>query len=204
MTYDELVALVKAYSDRYDAEVADNIDNFMRLAEMRISRLLRVRDMTARAKIATEDDAEYYPLPLDFAGIRDIELQDNGSRYTMSYANPEQMNSLHSGADSVSGYYYTIVANQLHVKPEQPAGKFIELVYYQTVPALTSSNFFNWVSLYHAELYLSGMMIEVQSFVKNAEGMKLWSERFNAAANELSVTDQNDRWSGTPLQVRTG
>lgn len=204
MNYIEMVAAIKSYADRNDAEVDASIDTFFLMAEARINRSLRVSEMTTRASVATMAEKEYYALPPDFSGIRDIELQDAaGKRHGMEYLPPSQMNIIHSYEESTN-YYYTIIAGNLHILPIQDAGATIEIVYYQKIPNLdgdvTESN---WLSEIYPDIYMSSLMIEVEKFVKNKEAVMFWKAEFTEAVNALTDADKHDRWSGPPLRTRT-
>lgn len=202
MTYTELVAAVKSYADRNDSEVDSNFDTFIKMAEAKINRLLRISKMTARATVSTLDDKEYYALPSDFNGVRDIELQSD-KRHTLEYLTPEQMNNVYNNGDNVEGYYYTIIAGNIHLLPIQSTGSIIEIVYYQSLENLDGdTTTSNWLSENYPDVYLAELMVEVESFVKNAQAVAIWEERFDKSINALNLADQDDRWSGTPLKMR--
>lgn len=204
MNYTEMVAAVKAYADRNDAEVNAAIDTFIMMAEARINRKLRVGEMTTRASVSTLDDKEYYALPSDFNSIRDIELQDEaGGRHGLEYMPPSQMNMVH-GYDDLPGYYYTILAGSLHILPIQSSGSVIEIVYYQKLPHLDGDTTeSNWLSETYPDIYMAAMMIEMEKFVKNKDAVMFWKAEFLEAVTDLSDADSRDRWSGPPLRTRT-
>ena len=201
MNYAEVIAAAQLYADRYDAEVTDNMDQVLRLAESRINRRLKLRQMTTRATMMLVDNQEYYPLPPDFAGMRDVENSPtDGPRRTLTYFNPEQANEVQ--ARGSTGYAaYTIIADQLQLIPPQADGN-IEIVYYQRVPPLTATEPENWASKDYPDLYRDALMSEIELLVKNDERAVLWDTRLNKTVDELVNNDQEERWSGTPMQIR--
>lgn len=201
MNYTELVTAVKAYADRYDNEVSDNMDTFFRMAEARINRSIKTRGMSARAQMILFDGHPYYPLPADFAGIRDIEIVPNsGTRKTLTYFNPEQANMVTAATDTnFAGY--TIIANQLQLIPAQANG-VVEIVYYQMLPPLSDAQLTNWMSDDYPDAYLAALMLEIESFVKNDERAILWDTRLQKILDDIDSNDQRERWSGTPMQTR--
>jgi len=203
MNYTEVVNLALSYSDRNDLEVADRMDDFLRVVESRINRKLKVQEMSVRSYVQTSDDKEYYTLPNDFAGLRDIEVKSSTTatgRTTLKYLNPEQLNNVNENS---AGVYYTIVAGQLQIRPRRPSGEVIEIIYYRRVPPLNATvQPENWVSINYPDIYLFGLMVEISSFAKDAEAKVLWDERFLMGLNELQDDDFSSRWSGTALQVR--
>lgn len=206
MNYAEIVALALSYADRTDAEVANRVDDFLRVVESRINRVLKTMEMSIRTSTITITDKEYYALPTDFEGLRDIEIRDSASssyKTTLQYLNPEQLNNI-SGIDGLKGIYYTIVANQIQIIPIQAPGKVIELIYYRKLIPISTTFPENWLSLYNPDAYVFGLLTEIHSFLKDKESIAMWDARFKEALAEIQFNDTSRRWSGTPMQIRQG
>jgi hypothetical protein len=206
MNYSEIINAAKQYTDREDDEVDSNMDTFIAMAESRINRLLKTREQTTRAYTATVTGQEYYPLPTDYAGIRDIQINstDIGSTsYSMSYLNPMQFNVVRN-TSFCGAYYYCIIADQFQIFPILDEGQTIEIVYYQKVPALTSGSNTNWLSETSPDVYIAGIVSEIEAFVKNYEVAKAWDSKMTRCIDELDNSDVIERWSGSPLVVRLG
>ena len=212
MNYADIVSLSLSYSDRSDLEVTSRVDNFIEIVEARMNRLLETRSMSARSIVATIKDQEYYGLPSNWAGMRDIEIYGTSSdpssaqgRQTLQYLTPEQMNQktgLPTATYSVnSQIYYTIVANQIQIFPTQDS-RTMEIVYYQTVPNLNATDTDNWLSFAAPDAYVFGILVEISAFVKDATTSSLWDNRFLQVMNQISDDDKNDRWSGQALTVK--
>jgi hypothetical protein len=208
MNYTDIVNAAIAYADRQDVEVSNNIDVFILMIEARINRLLKTRQQSTRAYSPTKDGAEYYPLPPDYAGMRDIQLDNvvptqEYKAQQFHYLNPEQFNEQRSKPYSGS-LYYTVIANQIQIYPIQPGGKSIELIYYQKVPPLNVSNPVNWMSTDHPDIYLAGLTAEISLFAKDYEAATGWYDRLKTAISELDVSDIQERWAGQALVTRAG
>lgn len=208
MNYQELVDAAKAYADRQDIEVSDNMDTFIIMAESRINRILKTREQTARVVTNTISDQEYYGLPPDYAGMRDIQVNSGSAvsdskNYNMHYLNPAQFNDYRSKPFNEK-YFYTIIADQFQIYPIMSDGQTIEIVYYQKVPNLNSIDSFNWLSISYPDIYLSGILAEIESFVKNYDVAKNWDSKMSRSLSELEESDVEERWSGSSLEVRIG
>lgn len=208
MNYTDLVDASKAYADRQDIEVDANIDLFILMTEARMNRVLKTREQTSRSYAPTVDDQEFYSLPPDYAGMRDIQLNSElpsteHKQKQFNYLNPEQFN-IRRDQVYCGMLYYTIVANQFQIYPIQDGGQSLEIVYYQKVPNLSENNLTNWMSNSHPDIYLAGITAEIEIFAKNYNVGKAWHERMVAAIGELEVSDQVERWSGQPLVTRVG
>ena len=205
MQYQDIIDMALKYADRFhDNEISDMMDSFLYMVESRVNKNLKVQKMTCRAQIITQPDQEYYGLPADFSGLRDIEIRNEDAsrtRYTLDYMSPEQMNTYSGQSDN--RIFYNIIANQLQIMP--PADNLVlEIVYYRKVPHLSDTKLDNWLSIDFPDVYVFGLMVEINSYVKDAQSTELWDIRFRSAMDELENYDQLTRWSGTALTMRTG
>lgn len=206
MNYTDIKALALSYADRSDIEVTSRIDDFLRVVESRVNRKLKTQRMTARTVTPAIAEQEYYALPADFAGMRDIEIRENLSatkRTTLGYLVPEQLNNIANAEYSGSNIFYTIVANQLQIFPRQDSG-IIEMVYYKRLPQLDDyDNKTNWLSDYNPDVYVFGLLVEISAFVKDAESAAIWDQRFTGMLDEITHDDFLSRWSGPSLTIRS-
>ena len=208
MTYDELVAAAKAYCDRIDVEVNQNVQVFVLLAEARINRTLKVTEQTNRVYTKTMAGKEYYTLPTEFNGMRVVSFNSGGvdrpySQATLlHYVTPEQLVEMQESAYNEEERYYTIVNNQFQLHNPLPNGGTIEMVFYRKVPPLGVKHDTNWMSEENPDIYIAGICAEIEMFVKNYDAAKLWDDRMTRAIEELRTNDINNRWSGNSMQMR--
>jgi hypothetical protein len=205
MNYQELTAAVTAYADRQDVEVAANMDIFIIMAEARMNRLLKTREQSHRALTPASADESFYSLPPDYAGMRHIKfLSDTTDAATISnvsYLSPDAMTA-RSGNAFAGQNYYTIIANQFQIFPTLDFGAAIEIVYYQKVPNLNNLAPTNWMLDSHPDIYLSSMLSEVESFIKNYDISTAWDSKTSRGISELDSSDELERWAGTALVTR--
>lgn len=202
MNYSEIVSLALSYADRSDTEVTSRVDDFLRVVESRATRLMKVQRMVARTATPTVAGQEYYALPTDFGGIRDIEIRDtlaSTDRTTLHYLAPEQMNAYANSTDT--RLYYTIIANQIQIMPTSD-NQVLEIVYYRRIPELSSTATTNWLSETNPDIYVFGLLVEISAFVKDPEAGVMWDRRFNEAITQVTAEDSVSRWSGPMLTTR--
>jgi len=204
MNYNEVTATALAYSNRSDADVLENIDNFLRMTESKLNRELHVQRQSKRALVQMVDGQEYYGLPSDFAGLRDLETRqaaDPNVRATFQYRSPEQFSAaVNRDAQTC---IYTIVADQLQIWPSSD-GDILEIIYYAILEPLAPATPENWLSKRYPDLYVFGLLIEISAFAKDAAAAAEWNGRFNEALASIESKDRKERWSGTALQVTLG
>ena len=211
MDYDQIKTLALNYADREDDEVINRMDSFIEITEARINRQLKISDMANRAIIDLDEmditpGQEYFGLPPDFGGLRDIKITVGGSRLTCKYINPEQMNSLVSSTqygEPGKQVYYSIAAQQLQINPPQDTG-MIEILYYQRLVPLTAAAPDNWLADINPDCYVFGILVEISAFVKDKIAAEVWEQRFKAAISEIDTEDASNRWSGPPLEIKVG
>lgn len=205
MNYNDIVTNAIQYADREnDAEVSARVDSFIAIVESRINRKLKVGGATRRSYIIGNPDTEWYGLPSDFNGLRDIEIKaglDATTRNTAQYLNPEQMNSL---SPNVVGPYYTLVANQIQIRPAPTDEQIIEIVYYRKLTNINSTNPTNWLTNAYPDAYIFGIITEIHAFTRDRDAAALWNERFKEVLDEIEIDDSASRWSGTPMTMRIG
>ena len=122
MNYREIVTAAQAYTDRYDEELGSARPAFTKVVEGKINNALRTGDQSVRAQIWLLRDEEYYGLPSDWGGARDVEILKDGTKTggrTLTYLSPEEMNKLSRspGRPYPRHNYYTIIAGQIQIAP---------------------------------------------------------------------------------------
>jgi hypothetical protein len=206
MNYKEIVVAAKAYTDRYDQELEDSMTSFTRVVEAKINNALRTGDQSVRSQIWLKRDEEYYSLPCDWGGARDVELLHPGEQYgrTLVYLSPEEMNKLPRGRDSSFGShhnYYTIIAGQIQVAPPTD-NQVLEVVYYQRLPELNEDGDTNWLTEKNPDAYIFGLCTEISAFAKDEALFMKYDARFKEVLGNITQEDQVSRWSGPALRVQ--
>ena len=199
MNYKQVKDAAQSYVDRYDQELVGALAGFTKVVESKINTALKTGEQAVRAQIWLERDIEYYGLPSDWGGFRDVELVERGSNsinqgtglhpmggMTLIYVNPEQMNGTNRRERQ---RYYTVIANQIQVAPPTD-NQVLEVVYYQTVPPLSNDTDTNWLTEKHPDAYIFGLCAEICAFAKDAVGFELYKVRFMESLMGIAQDDQ--------------
>ena len=172
----------QAYTDRYDEELASSMSAFTRVVEAKINNALRTGDQSVRAQIWLRGDEEYYGLPCDFGGFRDVEILHEGQQHgrTLVYLAPEEMNKISRQNNSTftgNHNYYTVIAGPIQIAP--PADhQFLEVVYYQRLPELKEDDDTNWLTEKNPDAYVFGLCTEIGAFAKDDISFAKYQQRF--------------------------
>jgi hypothetical protein len=201
MNYKEIVVAAQAYTDRYDAELVGTMSAFTKVVEAKINNALRTGDQSVRSQIWLRAGEEYYGLPCDWGGARDVEILHKGQQHgrTLVYLAPEEMNKLTRQHGEHN--YYTIIAGQIQIAP--PADdQVLEVVYYQRLPELDKDDDTNWLTEKNPDAYIFGLCTEISAFAKDAMLFEVYKQRFNEAMLDITQEDQITRWSGPALRTQ--
>jgi hypothetical protein len=205
MNYGEIKSIAQSYTDRYDQELVDAIPAFTKIVEGKINNALRTGEQAVRAQIWLLRDEEYYGLPSDWGGARDVEILTEGARTggrTLTYLAPEEMNKISRKKNGRNRHnYYTIIANQIQVAPPTD-NEVLEIVYYQRLPALVDDTDSNWLTLKNPDAYVFGLCAEIGAFAKDEMTFASYDARFKEALGNVTQEDQITRWSGPAHRVQ--
>jgi len=211
MNYTEIKNTALAYSDRQDSTaVVANMDNFLRIVEARMNRLMTIENLSIRYQFPAPNPTDgRYSLPADFSALQDISIitvADITKRTTLLLINPEQMNNATSASNNTSWLkrFYNIIANQLVIQPVIDDTNILEIVYYGKVLPLGVINTDNWIATNHPDVYVFGLMTEINSFMKDGVAAEAWNARFVQAVSEITFADDQLVYSGPPLIMRAG
>jgi len=212
MNYDQIISTALNYADRQDSTVVTaQMDNFLRIVESRMNRSLTIEDMSMRYQFPEPNPTDgRYELPSDFSALQDIcivTVADTTQRNTLALLNPEQMNTATDTTNwpASSKRFYNIINGQLVVQPVLVDGvSILEIVYYGNVLPLAPDFPTNWVSTNHPDVYIFGLLVEINSFMKDVGATQAWDARFTQAVAEVTEADELLVFSGTPLTIKLG
>lgn len=195
--YATLAAAVSDYNPH--GEVPSKVATWVQLAEARMSRELRCREMTEEAT-GTLSGAEL-TLPSDF-----IETVDFRISTTLSGETPLERRSL---SDLLSRYMvastglpeaYAIDGTVLRVAPTPDDDYAYTLVYLARIPSLQSAA--NWLIALAPDLYLYAVLAEGERFLQNPDGLLFWDAQYETARQRVMGADRRARFRGGIQQVR--
>lgn len=195
-TYGGLAAAITSWLERGDLD--DQVPDMVRLAESQIERALRVREMQATVTGTFADGAA--DLPDDFLDLAAISLTTSPRR-PLRYLPLGEFMALPSREETGTPLYVTYVGSEMLIAPIQADAPY-ELVYYQRLPALGTSQQTNWLLDKAPDLYLFAALCELEAFSQNDERIGLWQTRRDAALDELNGREQLLRARGAANRAR--
>jgi len=191
-SYFTLQTAVKNWLDRQD--LSSRVPEFISLAEARIARRLRSRGIEERATTSLVSGQEYYSLPTDFITARSIKVNSSPVR-VLKYKIPTQLNELYPTSTIGSPTHYTIIGEEIQIKPTPNSTDTLEVAYFTRLPALSDTNTTNWLTANAPDLLLYGALIEAEAYLVNDPRIAIWKNAFDEAMNEWNRQEDNARFS---------
>jgi hypothetical protein len=206
MNYTEIIHLALSYADRTDSDIGIKMPGFLFMVESKLNRYLESLELEALATIPyTADNVYTYSLPSDFGKLRSvfkITTGDVNSKVPYELINTEQIavaKQNNSGA-----MYYSLNVNSIEIYPSLASTDSILLKYIKHVPPLTSTNTTNWLSIKYPDVYVFGLLVEINTFAKDWDAVNNFKERLNEIIEETITRDFRAKYSGNSMRTRLG
>lgn len=193
------LATLKADVAQYLArdDLAADMPTFVRLAESRIRRDVRVRDMEA-ANDAFTVDSQTKALPTGFIAMRRIIIDSTTAR-TLTYLPPERFWDARVSHESGTPEVFTIEGGNIHFAPVPGSAVTAKMTYFKSYDALVNENDTNWLIANAYDIYLYAVLAEAKAFIEDDEQAAKWQNQYETAvARENKAANQGRR--ATPLQ----
>ena len=196
--YSELKTTVASYLARSD--LTSMIPDFIRLAELRLQRDLRIRQMLTVAQANTTGGVSTVGVPSDFLEMRDIHIVSNPVR-TLSYEAPNSFYRNTRSAESGVPNSYTVLAGDMQLAPIPDSTYVLQMLYYAKPPVLSDTNASNVFLANTPDALLYGALGEAEPYLMNDARLQIWAALYDRAVNSISVADQASEYSGQPMSM---
>ena len=197
--YSELKSAIADWLDRTD--LTDQIPDFITLAEARHKRDFKIRRMETRVTADTIADTEYYTLPDQYVAMRNIQLNTN-PKTSLEYLTPEQMDRIYAGSNKGKPKAYTIIGNDIQLRPLPDSTYEIEMLYYKYFTPLSDSAPTNDMLTYHPDAYLYASLVEAEPYLQNDKRIQTWASFYDRAKKDIIDSNERDRHSGVAPTTR--
>jgi len=197
--YSELKSAIADWLDRTD--LTDSIPDFITLAEARHKRDFKLRRMETRVTANTIADTEYYTLPDQYVAMRNIQLNTD-PKTSLEYLTPEQMDRIYAGSMKGKPRAYSIIGNDIQLRPIPDSAYEIEILYFKHFTALSDSVPTNEMLTNHPDIYLYGSLVEAEPYLQNDKRIQTWASFYDRAKKDIIDSNERDRHSGVAPTTR--
>jgi hypothetical protein len=192
MTYDSLVENIQSYLNRTDVSTLDKIPLFIMLAEQVIaSRIKFLGNLTVNTSTMVASDA-IIAKPARWHKTVSMNITVDGEREPVLLRKYEYLRN-YSPDPSVTGvpkYYADYDYTNWLVAPTPALAYNFEVLYYERVQPLDSSNQTNWFTIYAPQALLYGSLLQAMPFLKNDERLPMWQSQYDAIMSVLAEEDK--------------
>jgi hypothetical protein len=191
MDYSSLVEDIQQYLERTDDATIAQIPRFIMLAEQVIASQIKflgnltVNTSNMVAATATIDK------PARWHKTISMNVTVDGKRQPVFVRKYEYLRE-YAPDPSVQGtpkFYADYDYTHWLVAPTPDTAYDYEVLYYERVQPLDSTNQTNWFTIYAPQAMLYGSLLQAMPFLKNDERIAMWQQQYDLIINTLKAED---------------
>jgi hypothetical protein len=196
--YTTLQATIASYLARTD--LTEQIPEFIRLAEDRLIRDLRIRQMIKVATAPTVAGDATVSLPSDFIAMKDLHLQGNPPQ-TIKFLSTS--NFFRNAQTAVSGLpsRYTLLGAEFQFAPIPDSVYTLQMVYFYQPEYLSDTNSSNLWLAETPDLLLYAALGEAEPYLMNDERLNTWASMYDRGVTALRKSDDESEYPAQPLTI---
>lgn len=197
-SYSDLKTTIASYLARSDLTAM--IPTFVQLAELRLRREIRTRQMLVVATASTTGGVATVGIPSDFLEMRDIHVNANPI-VSLSYKAPNAFYSSNRATESGKPTDYTVLATELQLSPIPDGAYVLQMLYYAQPAFLSDSNTSNVFLANFPDALLYAALGEAEPYLMNDARLQTWATLYERAISSISISDQSSEYSGQPMSM---
>lgn len=185
--YATLTTSIQNWTARSDLNTV--IPDFILLAEARINRELKVRQMLSTVGLTASSGS--VTLPTDMLSIVRFSILDSGQDRQLEPL-PSSAN-LNARQGVAIGY---VVEGSVAKIVGGSGSEDVTLSYYGKIPALVNGA--NWLITNYPDVYLYATLLETAPYIGNDPKIAVWQAGYESAIESLNRTDSEARFGASP------
>lgn len=190
-TYDSLVDDISTYLERTDAATLAKIPTFIMLAEQVIAAEIKfLGNLTVMQSTMTATQS-VIDKPARWHKTVSMNVVVDGERTPILLRKYEYLREYWPDATQtdVPKFYCDYDYTHWLVAPTPSQNYNFEVLYYERIQPLDSSNQTNWFTIYAPQALLYGTLLQAMPFLKNDERMAMWQAQYDKIINVLKAED---------------
>ena len=203
-TYAELVQNIKDFMEDDGTEFSNEIDKFIDLAELRISRDVITPEFKRKVTSAFTANDPFLTMPTDLVILEHLQVINSNVRTLLLLKSDEFITEYWPNRTStgVPKYYTYFDTSTIYVAPTPSSNLSLELSYKRRLPALSSSNTSNWTSINAADALLYACLIEASVFNRNYNLQDRYTAMYQQAVKAIN-NEQSNKLSSDNFYMKT-
>jgi len=191
MTYNSLITDVTQYLERNDTAVVNQIPQFIMLAEFEIAQEIKTLGQLSVVESTMNAGNPVIPKPARWRKTTSFNITNAGVKQPVYLRKYEYLRNYAptSGATSVPLYYCDYNYDNWLVAPTPDQAYTFEVLYYERIPPLSSSNQTNWITQNAPNVMLYGTLLQAMPFLKNDQ-RQIFQQKYTEGMQALKLEDQ--------------
>ena len=191
MTYDSLVADIISYLERTDQATIDKIPTFIMLTEQIIATELKFLGNLNVSTSQMVTGQAIIQKPARWRKTVSMNVTVNGQKKPVLLRKYEYLREYWPNDTLIDEPLYYCDYDYEHwlVAPTPNAAYDFEVLFYQRVQPLSSSNQTNWFTVYAPQALLYGSLLQAMPFLKNDERTAMCQQQYTAIMQTLKNED---------------
>jgi hypothetical protein len=191
MTYSSLVNDIETYLERTDQATIEKIPQFIMLAEQVIAAELKFLGNLTVAESTMIQSEPVIDKPARWRKTVSMNITVAGQKYPVLLRKYEYLREYwpNATAEDVPKFYCDYDYTHWLVAPTPADAYSYEVLYYERVQPLDSTNQSNWFTQYAPQALLYGSLLQAMPFLKNDERMAMWQAQYQQIMDVLKTED---------------
>lgn len=191
MTYDSLVADISSYLERTDQATLEKIPTFIMLAEQVIAAEIKfLGNLTPMTSTMVANQA-VIDKPARWHKTVSMNVTVGGVRQPVFLRKYEYLREYWPDPTQTDAPKYYADYDYTHwlIAPTPDVAYNFEVLYYERIQPLDSSNQTNWFTIYAPQALLYGTLLQAMPFLKNDERIPMWQAQYDKIMQVLKAED---------------
>lgn len=197
-TYANLKTAIVAWLD--NNELDDYIDDFIRIAEARHYREVRIREMLIRQPLIVNN--RYVAVPSDFLEAKVIRLLTDTNRLKMTQLNVEALTDKSKVVDGLPKFFTVHAEIEFDRGPDQTYTG--EIIFYTPLDPLDASNQSNELLDVAPDVYLYSCLAASAPLLHDDERIATWEALYVTARDDLNLLEKRKQQVGAAVATTSG
>lgn len=192
MTYDNLVTDIAQYLERTDAATLAKIPTFIGLTEQKIATQLKILgNLTVQASTFIQG-ANIIDKPARWHKTVSFNITVAGRRRPVLLRAYEYLREYWPDPtqEDVPKFFADYDYTHWMIAPTPDAAYNFEILYYERIQPLDSSNQTNWFTIYAPQALLYGSLVEASMFLKNYDKAGAYGQQFETIMQTMVVENK--------------
>ena len=190
MTYNSLTSTVLQYLERKDAAVVDALPTFITLAEFELAQEIKTLGQLQVVEAVMQAGNPVIQKPARWRKTVSMNISVGGVKQPVFLRKYEYLKNYwpNTSQTDVPLYYADTDWDHWYIAPTPDQDYSFEVLYYERIAPLSSTNQTNWITMNAPNAMLFGTLLQAMPFLKNDQ-RQIFQQKYTEALQALKTED---------------